>query len=69
MEGLLGQVEDLLSGVRWGDGILPLSGLDRVIVFTIVVGIEELLEPLNEVKIVLKPAFDKLLYGDNLSGG
>lgn len=65
--GLFRQVEDLLAGVWWGDGILTLSGIQRVVLFAIVVGIKELLEPLDEVKIVLESAFDQFLHWDNLN--
>ena len=69
VEGLLGQVEDLLSRVGRGDGVLALPGLHRVVLFTVVVCIKEPLEPLDKVQVVLKPPFDQLLYGDNLGGG
>lgn len=67
--GLLWQVEDLLTRVRWGDGILTLSGCDRVILFTVVISIKELLKPLDEIKIVLKSAFDQFLHRNNLNQG
>lgn len=66
MVRLLWQVEDLLAGVWWGDGILTLSGLDWVILLTIIISIIELLEPLDEIKIVLKSAFNQLLHRNNL---
>ena len=68
MEGLLGQVEDLLSRVGRGDGVLTLPGLYRVVLFTVVVCVEKPLEPLDEVQVVLKPPLDQLLYGNNLGG-
>ena len=68
MEGLLGQVEDLLSRVGRGDGVLTLPGLHRVVLFTVVVCVEKPLEPLDEVQGVLKPPLDQLLYGNNLGG-
>lgn len=58
MVGLLGQIKDLLTGVRRGDGVLTLSGLNRVVLFPVVIGVKELLKPLDEIKIVLKSAFD-----------
>lgn len=58
MVGLLGQVEDLLTRVRWRDGVLTLSGLHWVVLFAVIVGVIELLKPLDEIKIVLKSAFD-----------
>ncbi|TNN64950.1 hypothetical protein EYF80_024834 [Liparis tanakae] len=69
MVGLLWQVEDLLTGVRRGNGILTLSGCHGVVLFTVIIGIKELLKPLDEVKIILKSAFNQFLYGDNLNGG
>lgn len=69
MVGLLRQVEDLLTGVRWGNGILTLSGCNWVVLFTVVIGIKELLEPLDEIEIVLKSAFDQFLYRNNLKRG
>lgn len=69
MVGLLWQVENLLTGVGRGNGILTLSGCDRVVLFTIVIGIKELLEPLDEVQIVLKSAFNEFLHRNNLNQG
>lgn len=63
---LLWQVEDLLTGVRWGDGILTLSGLKWVVIFTVIVGIKEPLKPLDEVKVVLKSSFHQLFHRNNL---
>jgi hypothetical protein len=37
-----------------------------IIISTIIIGIKKLLEPLKEFKIVLKPAFNQFIYGDNL---
>ena len=69
MEGLLWQVKDLLTGVRRGNGILTLSGCHRVVLFTVVIGIKELLKPLNEIQIVLKSALDQFLHRNNLNRG
>lgn len=69
MVGLLWQVEDLLTRIRWGNGILTLSGCNWVILFTIVIGIKELLKPLDEIKIVLKPPFNQFLHRNNLNRG
>ena len=69
MVGFLWQVEDLLAGVRWGNGILTLPGCDRVVLFTVVIGVKELLEPLDEIKIVLKSAFHQFLHRNNLYRG
>lgn len=68
MEGFLWQVEDLLAGIWRRNGVLALSGLHRVVLLPVVVGVEELLEPLNEVQVVLKPSLDELLYRDDLRG-
>ena len=46
-----------------------MSGLQRVVLLAVIVGVEELLEPLDELKVVLELAFDKLLYGDDLRDG
>lgn len=69
MVGLLWQVEDLLAGVRRGNGILTLPGCNWVILFTVIIGIKELLEPLDEIKIVLKSAFHQFLHRNNLNQG
>lgn len=66
MMRLLWQIEDLLAGVRGRNGVLTLSGCNRVILFTIIIGIEEFLKPLNEIKIVLKSAFNQFLHRNNL---
>lgn len=68
MVGFLWQVEDLLPRIWRGNSILALSGLDRVVFLPVVVGVEELLEPLNEVQVVLKSSLDELLYRDYLRG-
>lgn len=66
MMRLLWQIEDLLAGIRGRNGVLTLSGCNRVILFTIIIGIEEFLKPLNEIKIVLKSAFNQFLHRNNL---
>lgn len=58
--------------ITWVGGrghILPLSGEQRVVLLAVVVGVEELLEPLHELKVVLKLPFHELLYGDDLPNG
>lgn len=67
--GLLWQVEDLLTGIGRGDSILALSGCHRVILFTVVICVKELLEPLNEIEVVLESAFDQFLYRNYLKLG
>lgn len=69
MVGLLWQVEDLLTGIGRGDSILALSGYHRVILFTVVICVKELLEPLNEIEVVLESAFDQFLYRNYLKLG
>lgn len=64
--GLLWQVEDLLTGIRRGDSILALSGCHRVVLFTVVIRVKELLEPLDEIEIVLESALDQFLYRNDL---
>lgn len=63
---LLWQVEDLLAGIGRRDGVLALPGRHRVVLFTVVVGVVELLEPLDEIQVVLEPAFDQFLYRNDL---
>lgn len=67
--GLLWQVEDLLAGIGRRDGVLALPGRHWVVLFTIVVGVEELLEPLDEIQVVLESAFDQFLYRNDLKSG
>lgn len=64
--GLLRQVEDLLAGIGRGDGVLALPGCHRVVLFTVVVCVKELLEPLDEVEVVLESAFDQFLDRNDL---
>lgn len=63
---LLGQVEDLFPGVRGRDGILPLPRLHRVILLPVIVGVVELLKPLDEIQVVLETAFHQLLHRNYL---
>lgn len=69
MEGFFRQVEDLLSGIWRRNSILSLSRLQRLVFLPVVVGIEELLKPLNEVQVVLKSSLDKFLDRDDLRCG
>lgn len=66
MMGFLWQVKDLLARVRWGKSVLPLSGLNWIIILAIIVGIKKLLKPLDEVEVVLKPSFNKFLNRNDL---
>ena len=38
----------------------------RVVLVKVVVGVKELLEPLDKLKVVLEPALDQLLHRDDL---
>lgn len=67
MVRFLWQVEDLLARVRWGKSVLPLPCLNWIIILAIIVGIKKLLKPLDEVKVVLKSSFYKLLNRNDLS--
>lgn len=69
MVRLLWQVEDLLSRVWGRNGVLTLSCHHRIVFFTIIIGIKELFEPLNEVQVVLKSSLNKFLYWNNLQEG
>lgn len=69
MVGLLWQVEDLLAGIGRGDGILALAGCHGVVLLTVVVCVKELLEPLDEIEVVLESAFDQFLHRNDLEGG
>ena len=48
---------------------LAFSGINGVVVVTVVVGIKELLEPLTELEVVLESPFYQFLNGDCLQGG
>lgn len=61
MGRLLRQVEDLLPGVRRRNGVLALSRLHGVVLLTVVVGVKELFEPLDEIQVILKSTLDELL--------
>lgn len=67
MVRLLWQVEDLLTWIRWGNGILTLPSCNWVVLFTIIIRIEEFLKPLDEIKIVLKSALNQFLHRNNLN--
>lgn len=67
--GLLWQVENLLTRIGRGDSILALSGCHRVVLFTVVICVKELLEPLDEIEVVLESAFDQFLYRNDLKLG
>jgi len=65
----LGPVGKVITWVRGSRDLLALPGLQRVILFAVVVGVEELLEPLDELKVVLELALDQFLHGHDLPGG
>lgn len=64
--GLLWQVEDLLTRIGRGDSVLALSGCHGVVLLTVVVRVKELLEPLDEIEVVLESAFDQFLHRNDL---
>lgn len=67
-------VEDLLGGlvesrhgrVGCGHGVLALPRLHRVVMLSVVVGVEELLKPLDELKVVLELSLHQLVYWNDL---
>lgn len=66
-ERLLGGfVEGRRCRVGGGHGVLTLPGLHRVVLLPIIVGIEELLEPLDELKVVLELPLHQFVYWDDL---
>lgn len=67
--GLLWQVEDLLTGIRRRDSVLALPGRHGVVLFPVVVCVKELLEPLDEIEVVLESAFDQFLHRNDLKSG
>lgn len=69
-ERLLGGfVEGRCCRVGGGHGVLTLPGLHRVILLPVIVGIEELLEPLDELKVVLELPLHQFVYWDDLEVG
>lgn len=56
----------MITWVGGRDPILPLPGEDRVVLLSVVVGVKELLEPLNKLKVVLELPFDQLFDWDDL---
>lgn len=66
MVRLLWQVEDLLTWIRWGNGVLTLPSCNRVVLFTIIICIEEFLKPLDEIEIVLESALNQFLHRNDL---
>lgn len=62
-------VDKVITWVGGGGHVLPLSGYQRVVLLPVVVGVEELLEPLHEFKVVLELPFYKLFYRNYLEDG
>lgn len=58
----------MAAGAARALGMLDTAGLaaQRIILLTPVIGIEELLEPLDEFEIILEPSFHKSVNGNNL---
>lgn len=59
-------VDKVITWVGGRGHVLPLSGEQRVVLLAVVVGVEELLEPLHKLKVVLELPFYQLLHGDDL---
>ena len=62
----LGFVDKVITWIGSGCDVLTLSGLQRVVLLPIIVGVKELLEPLNKFKVVLELSFYQLLHRDYL---
>lgn len=62
----LWSVAKMITWVGGRDCVLPLPGQNRVILLPVIVGVKELFEPLNELKVVLELPFDQLLHGNDL---
>lgn len=68
-EGLFGGfVESRHGRVGCGHGVLALSRLHGVVLLSIVVGIEELLKPLDKLKVVLELPLHQFVYWNDLKG-
>lgn len=65
----LWSVDKVITWVGGRGHVLPLSGEQRVVLLAVVVGVEELLEPLHKLKVVLELPFYELLHGDDLPNG
>lgn len=61
-----GFVEGGGGGVGCGHGVLSLPRLHGVVVLSVVVGIEEFLKPLDELKVVLELALHQFVYWNDL---
>lgn len=64
--GFLGFVEVLITWVWRGGHVLALPRQQWIVLLPVVVGVEEFLKPLNELKVVLELPLHQLLYWDNL---
>lgn len=65
----LRSVDKVITWVGGGGHVLPLSGQQRVVLLPVVVGVEELLEPLHKLKVVLELALYELLHRNYLEDG
>ena len=66
IEDLLGLVESRHGWAGHGHGVLTLARLHRVVILTVIVGVEELLEPLDKLKVVLELPLYQLVHWDDL---
>lgn len=64
-----GFVESWRGGVGCGHGILTLPRLHWVVLLPIVVGVKELLKPLDKLKVVLELPLHQFVYWDDLEAG
>lgn len=66
--GFLGFVEDVITWVWGGRDVLALPRQQRVVLLPVIVGVEELLKPLDELEVVLELALHQPLHRDDLGG-
>lgn len=64
--GFLGFVEVLITWVWRGGHVLALPRQQWIVLLPVIVGVEEFLKPLNELKVVLELPLHQLLYWNNL---
>lgn len=67
--GFLGFVEDVITWVWGRRDVLALPRQQRVVLLPVVVGVEELLKPLDELEVVLELALHQPLHRDDLGRG
>lgn len=62
-------VDKVITWIGGRGHVLPLPGQHGVVLLPVIVGVEELLEPLDEFKVVLEFSFDELFYWNYLERG